>query len=140
MTSEHVLRMLQDVEGVVGSFVADREGVLRAHLSPPELTEAALRRTAVRIVRIVGCAESCKLEVEHCDLHLGRNRLLIYCFDGGVLGVLVQPPVSKRALGMAAQLVIRELGQLPAIAELEADDDEVTRQFVFAQRSAGDAP
>jgi hypothetical protein len=138
MSSERVLQMLQDVEGVVGSFVADRAGELRARLSPPEFTEAALRRTASRIARIVRCAELCELDVERCDLRLGKNQLLVFCFEGGVLGVLVRLPVSKRALGMAARLAIRELGPLPPGAEFDSDD-EVTTLYPSSRRSAGDA-
>jgi len=138
MSTERVLRMLQDVEGVVGSFVSDRAGELLARLSPPELSEAALRRTAARIGRIVRCAELCELDVERCDLRLGRNQLLVFCFDGGVLGVLVQQPVSKRALGMAARLAMRELGTLPPSTELEPED-EVTSLYPSAWRFAGEA-
>jgi hypothetical protein len=140
MNGERVLQLLQDVEGVVGSFVSDRAGELRARLSPPEFSEAALRRTASRVGRIVRCAELCELDVERCELRLGKNQLLIFCFTGGMLGVLVQPPVSKRALGMAARLAIRELAPPPAGAELEADDDEVTSLYPSARRSVGDAP
>jgi hypothetical protein len=137
MSTEHMLQLLQDVEGVVGSFVSNRAGELRARLSPPEFSEAALKRTASRVSRIVRCAELCELDVERCELRLGKNQLLIFCFEGGMLGVLVQPPVSKRALGMAARLAIRELAPLPSDAELEPDEDEVTSQYPSARRSSG---
>jgi hypothetical protein len=138
MNSERVLQLLQDVEGVVGSFVSDRAGELQAGLSPPEFSEAALKRTASRVGRIVRCAELCELDVERCELRLGKHQLLIFCFESGLLGVLVQPPVSKRALAMAARLAIRELAALPPGAQLEPEDeDEVTSQYPSARRSSG---
>src|SRR4051812_14080923 len=107
MSSQRALQLIQDVEGVVGSFVADAGGDLLAQLSPPELSEPALRRTALRVARIVRCAELCELDVRRCDLRFDRFQLLIWRFTGGVLGVLCAAPVSKRALGMAARLAIR---------------------------------
>ena len=132
--SQRALQLIQDVEGVVGSFVADAGGELLAQLSPPELSEPALRRTALRVARIVRCAELCELDVRRCDLCFDRFQLLIWRFAGGVLGVLCTAPVSKRALSMAARLAIRELQ--PLLAEPD-DDDEVTSQYTSSGRSFG---
>ena len=137
MSTERALQLIQDVEGVVGSFVSDVAGELLARLAPPELTGPALRRTALRVARIVRCAELCELDVRRCELRFDRYQLLIWRFAGGVLGVLVAAPVSKRALGIAARLAIRELQALLTSTELDADD-EVTSQYSSSRRSAGD--
>jgi len=137
MSSQRALQLIQDVAGVVGSFVSDPGGELLARLSPPELSEPALRRTALRVARIVRCAELCELDVRHCDLRFDHLQLLVWRFAGGVLGVLVSAPVSKRALGIAARLAIRELQPLPASPELE-DEDEVTCQYLSSRGSFGD--
>jgi hypothetical protein len=128
MSTERALQRIQDVEGVVGSFVSNAGGELLARHSPPEFTDTALRRTALRVARIVRCAELCELDVRRCDLRFDRYQLLIWRFAGGVLGVLAVALVSKRALGMAARLAIRELQPLLASAELDGDD-EVTSQY-----------
>jgi hypothetical protein len=51
-----------------------------------------------------------------------------------VLGVLARAPVKKRALGMAARLVVREIQPVLFAAASEAED-EVTSQYPSTRRS-----
>jgi hypothetical protein len=134
MSNEGVLQLLHDVEGVVGTFIADSHGELLAQLCPPEIAEPALRRTALRVARIMRCADLCELDVRRCDLRFDRYQLLVWRFAGGVLGVLARAPVRKRALGMAARLVVREI-QPVLLGNAAEPEDEVTSQFPSTRRS-----
>jgi hypothetical protein len=109
MSFERVLQLIQDVEGVVGSFVANTAGHLVVQQVPPQLPKAAMRRTALRVARIIHSAELCDLDVERCDFRFDGYQLFIWRFETGMLGVLSEAPFQRRALGMAARLALREL-------------------------------
>jgi hypothetical protein len=113
-----VLQLIQDVDWVVGSFVADPDGELLVYLMPPEFGEEELRRTAARLASIVRSAELCGVNVEQCDFNFSRYQLAVYRSEAGIVGVLVEAPVSRRALSMAARIALGELPRL--IASLEA--------------------
>jgi hypothetical protein len=113
-----VLRLVQDVDWVVGSFVANRNGELLVYQMPPEFGEAELGRTTTRLASIVRSAELCGVDVEQCDFSFSRYQLVISRCSAGMLCVLVEAPVSRPALNMATRLA---LSQLPAlISEIEA--------------------
>lgn len=114
-----VLRSIQDVDGVVGSFVASRQGELLMYLMPPELGEEMLARTAARLDSIVRSAELCGLEVGECEFSFSRHRLLVSRRPEGMLCVVVEAPVSRSALGMATRIALAELPAL--VRELEAE-------------------
>lgn len=109
MSFDRVLQLIQDVDGVVGSFVANTAGHLVAQHAPPQLSKPAMRRTALRLARIIHSAELCDLDVERCDLRFDGYRLFVWRFESGMLGVLSQPPFRRRALAMAARLALQEL-------------------------------
>jgi hypothetical protein len=117
-----VLQLIQDVDWVVGSFVADPDGELLIYLMPPEFGEDELRRTATRLASIVRSAQLCGVDVEQCDFSFSRYQLAVYRSEAGIVGVLVEAPVSRRALSMAARIALAELPKL--IASLEASAHE----------------
>jgi hypothetical protein len=133
-----VLQLIQDVDWVVGSFIADADGALLVYLMPPEFGEEELRRTATRLASIVRSAELCGVDVEQCDFSFSRYQLIVYRSEAGVVGVLVEAPVSRRALSMAARIALAELPKL--IASLEASAQEMTgRETTALQASARQA-
>lgn len=109
-----VLQLVQDVDWVVGSFIASPSGELLVYAMPPELGEEELARTASRLASIVRCAELCGLGVEQCDFNFSRYQLVVSRCAAGMLAVLVEAPVSRRALSMATRLVLEELPALVA--------------------------
>jgi hypothetical protein len=140
-----VLQLIQDVDWVVGSFIADPDGELLVYLMPPEFGEEELRRTATRLASIVRSAELCGVDVEQCDFSFSRYQLVVYRSEAGLVGVLVEAPVSRRALSMAARIALAELPKL--MASLEASAQEMTgRETTPLQSSTrqagrnGDAP
>lgn len=115
-----VLQLVQDVDWVVGSFIASPSGELLVYSMPAEFGEEELARTASRLASIVRCAELCGLGVEHCDFSFSRYQLVVSRCAAGMLAVLVEAPVSRRALSMATRLVLEEL---PALAAALTDED-----------------
>jgi hypothetical protein len=125
-----VLQLIQDVDWVVGSFIAEPEGELLVYLMPPEFGEEELRRTAIRLASIVRSAELCGVDVEQCDFSFSRYQLVVYRSEAGIVGVLVEAPVSRRALSMAARIALAELPKL--VASLEATARETTPRPTLA--------
>jgi hypothetical protein len=125
---EDILSVLQDVEWVVGSFVANSAGELLLYQMPPEFGEEELKRTTVRLASIVRCAQLCDLGVEQCDFSLNRYQLSMTQFRGGFLCVMLEAPVNKRALEMATRIAVESLPQLVEALEARtpraANDDE----------------
>jgi hypothetical protein len=119
-TGFDVLQVIQDVDWVVGSFVANPSGELLVYLMPPEFGENELHRTAARLASIVRSAELCGVDVEQCDFSFSRYQLVVYRSEAGIVGVLVEAPVSRRALSMAARIALGELPKLIASLELSA--------------------
>jgi hypothetical protein len=104
-----VLQLIQDVDWVVGSFIADPSGELLVYLMPPEFGEDALRRTATRLASIVRSGELCGVAVDQCDFSLSRYQLVMNRNAAGMVCVLVEAPVSRRALNMATRIALAEL-------------------------------
>jgi len=134
-----VLQVVQDVDWVVGSFIASPSGELLVYSMPPEFGEEELARTASRLASIVRCAELCGLGVEQCDFNFSRYQLVVSRCDSGMLAALVEAPVSRRALSMAARLVLEELPALAAALSQEAPASGAPRQL-RAERAAGSVP
>jgi hypothetical protein len=111
--------LIQDVDWVVGSFIANPSGELLVYLMPPEFGEDALRRTATRLASIVRSAELCGVAVDQCDFSLSRYQLVMSRNAAGLVCVLVEAPVSRRALNMAVRIALAELPGL--IERLESE-------------------
>jgi hypothetical protein len=121
-----VLQLIQDVDWVVGSFIASPSGELLVYMMPPEFGEEALRRTASRLASIVRSAELCGVAVDQCDLSLSRYQLVTSRSAAGMVCVLVEAPVSRRALSMATRIALAELPRL--LARLDVDASASTRE------------
>jgi hypothetical protein len=130
-----VLQLIQDVDWVVGSFVANPTGELLAYLMPPEFGEEALRRTASRMACIVRSAELCGVAVDQCDFSLSRYQLVMSRRAAGMVCVLVEAPVSRRALSMATRIALAELPRL--VEQLESEAPVVPGSQVSAAHEAG---
>ena len=114
-----VLRLIQDVDWVVGSFIADPNGELLVYSMPPEYAEDMLQRTSSRMASIVRSAELCGVDADQCEFSFSRYQLVMNRCSAGMVGVLVEAPVSRRALSMATRIALAELPRL--VAALDAD-------------------
>jgi hypothetical protein len=117
-----VLQLIQDVDWVVGSFIANRRGELLVYQMPPEFGEEELARTTARLVSIVRSGELCGVAVEQCDFSFSRYQLLCHRCEAGLLCVLVEAPVSRPALSMATRIALAEL---PSLVQRLDPDGEV---------------
>jgi hypothetical protein len=122
-----VLHLIQDVDWVVGSFVATTGGELLVYLMPPEFGEEELARTASRLASIVKSAELCGLQVDQCDFSFSRYQLVVSRCAAGMLGVVVEAPVSRPALSMATRIALAELPAL--VATLDQDPGSTAKAF-----------
>jgi hypothetical protein len=120
-----VLHLIQDVDWVVGSFIATPGGELLIYLMPAEFGEDELARTASRLASIVKSAELCGLAVDQCDFSFSRYQLVVSTCAAGMLGVVVEAPVSRPALSMATRIALAELPAL--VASLDAEPDSAPR-------------
>jgi hypothetical protein len=118
-----VLQLIQDVDWVVGSFIANPRGELLAYQMPAEFGEEALRRTAGRLASIVRSAELCGVAVDQCDFSLSRYQLVMSRGAAGMVCVLVEAPVSRRALSMATRIALAELPEL--VERLDSEEPAV---------------
>lgn len=118
-----VLQLIQDVDWVVGSFIANRRGELLLYQMPPEFGEAELARTSARLLSIVRSAELCGVAVEQCEFSFSRYQLLVNRCAAGLLCVVVEAPVSRPALSMATRLVLSELPELVRALDSSAEGD-----------------
>ena len=105
-----ILQLIQDVDWVVGSFVANGRGELLVYQMPPEFGEAELARTSTRLHSIVRSAELCGVDVEQCDFSFSRYQLLVSRCHVGWLCVVAEAPVSRPALSMATRLALANPG------------------------------
>jgi hypothetical protein len=134
MKGQHVLQLIQDIDWVVGTFVSSTDGELLLYQMPAGYGEEQLRRTSSRLASIVRCAELCDLGVEQCDFSLNRYQLLMKRFRGGMLCVMVEAPVSKRALNMAMRIALEELpGVVENLTVRPEGEEEPTTRYTSAE-------
>jgi hypothetical protein len=109
MIAERLLEVLEDIEGVMGSFVVAPGGQLLTHSMPAEIDVIDLQMSAVRIARILSCGGANGLRTEDGVFDFGDAKLLVREFVRGYLCVLCGASVNMRSLRMTARLVARSM-------------------------------
>lgn len=109
MIAERLLHILEDVSGVMGSFVIAPRGRLLVHSMPANFAPRDLEITAGRIVRVIQCGAQNGIEAQDGIFDFGEGKLLIREFVRGYLCVLCTAAVNMRSLRLAARLVARGL-------------------------------
>jgi hypothetical protein len=107
MIAQRLLRVLEDVPGVTGSFVAAPNGDLLIYAMPGYFDVEELKLTACRVARILQCGEANGLKSEDAVFDFGEGRLLVREFVRGYLCVLCEAAVNMRSLRLTARLVAR---------------------------------
>ena len=108
MIAERLLKILEDISGVSGSFVMTHAGDLLVH-SMPDFDTSELQLTACRISRILQCGVANGLATEDGVFDFGEGSLLVREFVRGYLCVLCRPSVNMRSLRLTARLVARSM-------------------------------
>lgn len=116
MTVAALLSTLRDVEGVMGSFVVDLIGQVRARDMPAMFDDAALQEAAPRIARLKEALETQGEQVDSVSLAHGPHSLFLRTSGENILCVLTPHDVSLPALRMATSLVLRRLPEALAAA------------------------
>jgi len=108
------LRSLRDVQGVLGSFVWRRDGLVVASDVPASCTPSALAAVAVRLQRL--CEGFANLgEPFRSTTLVYRDRRIHVCgVPGAALAVVVSDRINMTALALALELSLRDLAQLGA--------------------------
>jgi predicted regulator of Ras-like GTPase activity (Roadblock/LC7/MglB family) len=109
MIVARLLRILEEVSGVLGSFVIERQGGLLVASMPPAFGSAELELTASRIARVLSCSAANGTEVHDGVFDFGEGKLLVREFVRGYLCVLCDAAVNMRSLRLTARLVARGL-------------------------------
>jgi hypothetical protein len=109
MIAERLLKILEDVGGVSGSFVMTHAGDLLVHSMPADFDSSELQLTACRISRILQCGVANGLATEDGVFDFGEGSLLVREFVRGYLCVLCRPSVNMRSLRLTARLVARSM-------------------------------
>jgi hypothetical protein len=109
MIAERLLEVLEDIDGVMGSFVVAPGGQLLTHSMPVEIDLFDLQLSAVRIARILSCSSANGLRTEDGIFDFGDAKLLVREFVRGYLCVLCGASVNMRSLRLTARLVARSM-------------------------------
>jgi predicted regulator of Ras-like GTPase activity (Roadblock/LC7/MglB family) len=111
MIVDRLLGILEDIDGVRGSFVVAAGGQLASYSMPDEFDLFDLQLSAARIARILQCGSANGLRTEDGIFDFGDGKLLVREFVRGYLCVLCSPDVNMRSLRLTARLVARSMPQ-----------------------------
>src|SRR5262245_26269117 len=106
---ETALATLRDVQGVLGSFVIDAEGVVSVRDMPAMVDDLALSGAAKRMARLRAALESTGKRVEQCSLRFGSYLMLAKPAEAHTLCVLISGEANLMALQMGSTLVARRV-------------------------------
>jgi len=116
MSVTPLLSTLRDVEGVMGSFVVDLLGQVRARDMPAMFDDHALQEAAPRIARLKDALETQGEQVDSATLSHGPHLLFLRAVGEIILCVLVRQDVSAPSLRMGTSLVLKRLPEVLAAA------------------------
>ncbi|MBK7152647.1 MAG: hypothetical protein IPL19_33595 [Sandaracinaceae bacterium] len=116
MSVAPLLSTLRDVEGVMGSFVVDLLGQVRARDMPAMFDDHALEEAAPRIARLKDALETQGEQIDSVTLSHGPHLLFLRTAGEIILCVLVRQDVSAPSLRMGTSLVLKRLPDVLAAA------------------------
>jgi predicted regulator of Ras-like GTPase activity (Roadblock/LC7/MglB family) len=100
------LTSLRDVEGIIGSFVVNRDGELVAQDLPAYFAGVA-EEVAPRVHRLCDALSLSEGAVSTCTVRYTHHKLALRSVNGALLAVLTIASVNAPALRMAMNLVAR---------------------------------
>src|SRR6187551_1884303 len=122
-----ILAGMRDVDGVHGSFVVTKSGLLAGKDLPPMFDDAVLNEVGRRVVRLHDglCAEGD--DFDHCVMRFADHKLYLRSIPNGFLCVLSTNGVNTPALKMALTLTSRRVDPLilEGAAELSSSTPSV---------------
>jgi predicted regulator of Ras-like GTPase activity (Roadblock/LC7/MglB family) len=107
-----ILAAMRDVDGVHGSFVVTRTGVLSGKDLPPMFDDAVLTEVGRRVVRLHEGLSASGQDFDHCVMRFADHKLHLRSVPSGFLCVLSTNGVNTPALKMALTLTSRRVEPL----------------------------
>jgi predicted regulator of Ras-like GTPase activity (Roadblock/LC7/MglB family) len=101
------LSSLRDVEGIIGSFVVNSDGVLVAQDLPAYFAGVA-EEVGPRVHRLCDALSLSEGAVSTCTVRYSNHKLALRSVNGALLAVLTVASVNAPALRMAMNLVARK--------------------------------
>jgi predicted regulator of Ras-like GTPase activity (Roadblock/LC7/MglB family) len=101
------LSSLRDVEGIIGSFVVNKDGDLLAQDLPAYFAGVA-EEVGPRVLRLCDALSLSEGAVSTCTVRYTNHKLTLRSVDGALLAVLTSAAVNAPALRMAINLVARK--------------------------------
>ncbi len=98
---------LRDVEGIIGSFVVNKDGDLLAQDLPAYFAGVA-EEVGPRVLRLCDALALSEGAVSTCTVRYTNHKLTLRSMDGALLAVLTSAAVNAPALRMAINLVARK--------------------------------
>ncbi len=108
---ETILKEINLVLGVSGSFICDAEGKLLAQ-ALPNITDPAPVAMAARVVaQVLQALESAGQRASEIDLTFADRRLILKTVRGGALAILCARSINLPLLNLTANLAAKKLAQ-----------------------------
>ncbi|MEW6566732.1 MAG: roadblock/LC7 domain-containing protein [Chloroflexota bacterium] len=120
---QELLRGIDGVLGVGGSFLCDPEGAIVASTLPGETNPATVSAVARTFNRTFeGLRLARRRKVQEMDLVFEKGRLVVKSLPGGCLVIACAPTINVQLLNMTVNLVVRQLSQhlVPRVEEVAA--------------------
>ena len=117
------LATMKDVGGVMGSFVCTPNGRLVAREIPAMFEDGVLTEAGSRLVRMREAFAAGGDELEVGVVRFRDHRVYFKSVGDSLLCILAEGTVNMAALRMAANLVVRRIGD--AVARVEAEPPPV---------------
>ena len=135
-----ILAGMRDVDGVHGSFVVTRTGVLAGKDLPPMFDDAVLTEVGRRVGRLHEGLCSDGPDFDHCVLRFADHKLYLRSLPNGFLCVLATNGVNAPALKMALTLTARRVDPLILDAAAASSTPAATPQRSSEAPQSGGAP
>jgi predicted regulator of Ras-like GTPase activity (Roadblock/LC7/MglB family) len=103
------LAALRDVDGVFGSFVVSKTGVLAGRDLPAVFEDRVLGEVGPRLIRLQDTLSAGGQTLDSCVLRFADHRLLVRVLQNGLLCVLTSHQANASALKMAVALTARRV-------------------------------
>jgi len=109
---ENILKDINAVVGVMGSFVCDDDGQVLARLLPDILDEASLSPVGRTMAQTVtGLRLARRRKVNSVDLVYREGRLVVKNLRGGCLCILCTPTINFPLLNLTANVAARKVAK-----------------------------
>jgi predicted regulator of Ras-like GTPase activity (Roadblock/LC7/MglB family) len=106
---ESLLKEINAVMGVNGSFVCYSDGSLVAHVVPPHISAEQLTTAARIAAQTFQALDISRRRTEEADLVFEQGRLILKNLRGGILGVLCARTISLPLLNLTVNPLIKKL-------------------------------